>query len=104
MTVWFVSRHPGAKEWAVARGVEGARFIEHLDVRQVESGDVVIGTLPIHLAAAVCTRGARFVFLALDLPPAVRGGELLAADLDNYGARLIEYTAAEVGAWPPPIL
>jgi CRISPR-associated protein Csx16 len=49
------------------------------------------GTLPIHLAAAVCWRRARFFKLSLDLPPAARGWELSAGDLEACAARVEEY-------------
>jgi CRISPR-associated protein Csx16 len=91
MTTWFVSRHPGAIEWASRRGVRVDRQVAHLDVAEVKAGDVVIGTLPINLAAQVCARGARFFNLSLDVSPEARGRELSTADLERYGARLEEY-------------
>ena len=99
---WFVGRHAAAAAWARARGLGGTRFVEHLDVDAVAEGDVVIGTLPVHLAAAVCGKGARFVFLAMEIPPDARGKELSADDMDRFGARLIEYRIEEVGEYRPP--
>lgn len=55
---WFVSRHPGAVEWLAEQGLEVDRMIAHLDIRQIQSGDWVMGTLPVSLAAEVCARGA----------------------------------------------
>ena len=46
MTVYFISRHPGAVAWARRHGLE-AKLIAHLDIGLVEAGDVVLGTLPI---------------------------------------------------------
>ncbi|MDS4029342.1 MAG: CRISPR-associated protein Csx16 [Candidatus Contendobacter sp.] len=91
MTTFFVSRHPGAREWAAAEGVAVDAAIAHLDPETVQPGDVVIGTLPIHLAARVCQRGGRYLHLSLELPPEWRGRELAAADLRRFGARLEEY-------------
>jgi CRISPR-associated protein Csx16 len=87
---FFVSRHPGAIEWARRHpwGVR-TRFIAHLDVGQIESGDVVIGTLPIPLAAEVCARGARYLHLVIRLSAGQRGTELSAAELDEAGAWLV---------------
>lgn len=100
MTTWFVTRHPGAVEWAQRLGLVIDRQTAHLDPAHVQPGDVVIGTLSIHLAAQVCARGARFINLSLDLPPAARGRELSADDLQRYGARLEEYRIERVAAPP----
>lgn len=96
MTVWFVSRHAGAADWARRQGLQVDRCVEHLRVEQVHAGDVVIGTLPVHLAAEVCARGARFLHLSLDLPPALRGRELSADELQACSARLEEYRVERV--------
>lgn len=100
MTTWFVSRHPGAIEWAARQGLRVDRLLDHLDPAIVQTGDIVIGTLPVNLAAEVCARGARFFNLSLDLPPEARGRELSADDLERYGARIEEYriTHAECNA------
>ena len=62
MAVWFVFRHPGAIEWVKLQNIQIDRFESHLDTSLVQAGDVVIGTLPIHLAAEVCQKGAKFSF------------------------------------------
>ena len=96
MTTLFVSRHPGALDWAAGEGLAVDRVVAHLDVETVQPGDVVIGTLPIHLAARVCERGGRYLHLSLELPPDWRGRELSAADLRRFGARLEEYRVTPV--------
>jgi CRISPR-associated protein Csx16 len=101
MTTWFISRHPGAVEWARRSGRAVDRWQAHLDTAQVHPGDTVIGTLPVHLAAQVCARGAHYLHLSLDLPAPWRGRELSADDLCTAGARLEAYHVLP-GAHPHP--
>ena len=89
--VLFVTRHRGALEWARASGFETATAVTHLEVEQLLPGDTVIGTLPVHLAAAVCARGARYLHLALDMPEHLRGVELSAEQMAQCGARVEQY-------------
>lgn len=91
VSVHFVSRHPGAREWARRRDLAVDAWVAHLDPEEVGAGDTVIGSLPLHLAARVCSRGARFLHLALDIPAEWRGRELDAGELEAAGARLEEY-------------
>lgn len=91
MTTYFITRHPGALDWAIARGIAVDRRLEHLDTTLIRPGDTVIGTLPVHLVAAICERGARYRHLALEIPPEARGRELSAEELAAFGARLETY-------------
>lgn len=91
MTTFFVTRHPGALAWAQAQGIAFDAHVLHLDPAEVGAGDTVIGSLPVHLAAEVCARGARYLNLSLDLPASLRGRELDAATLAELNARLEEY-------------
>jgi len=93
---FFVTRHPGAAEWASRQGIPIDRVVDHLDLADVRPGDMVIGTLPVHLAAEVCARCARYFHLTVDLPSERRGVELTADELTQLGARLVEYQAKEV--------
>ena len=91
MSTYFITRHPGAVAWAIEQGIVIDHAVEHLVVEAIQPGDTVIGTLPVHLAAQVCERGARYRHLSVDIPPHARGGEFTAAELDAYGARLESY-------------
>ena len=91
MTTHFVTRHPGAVEWARRQGLAVDRQVDHLELTELEEGDTVIGILPVHLVAAVCERGGRYLHLSLDLPPELRGRELSADDMEKTGARLEAY-------------
>lgn len=97
MSIWFVSRHPGAVAWARKQGITVDHWVSHLAVDEVAPCDTVIGTLPVQLAAAVCSRGARYLNLSLDLPLEWRGRELSAQELLAAGARLEEYAVSFVG-------
>ncbi|MBI3935960.1 MAG: CRISPR-associated protein Csx16 [Betaproteobacteria bacterium] len=88
MTVFFVSRHPGAVEWAERQGLQVDRWVAHLDPADILPGDTVVGSLPVHLVADVCGRGARYLHLALYVPEHARGRELTADELECFGARL----------------
>jgi len=98
LSTYFVSRHPGAVEWARSQGLVVDCWLAHLDVAAVQAGDTVAGTLPVHLAAAVCARGARYLHLSLDLPADRRGQDLCAAELTAGGARLVAF---DVRRQPP---
>jgi CRISPR-associated protein Csx16 len=91
MTTYFVSRHPGAAAWAQKHGHEDARTVVHFETENVAAGDVVLGTLPVDLAAEVCLRGGRYFHLILRIPSETRGRELTVAEMEAYGARLQEF-------------
>jgi CRISPR-associated protein Csx16 len=105
---FFVTRHAGAIAWAIAQGFEHAEMTPHFDPVMVDRGDVVLGTLPIHLVAEVNKRGGAYLHLILDLPAEARGRELTAEDMVIFGARLQRFDVAtqdhatadvEVGEW-----
>lgn len=91
MTVYFVTRHPGARNRAAAQGIAVDRVIDHPDPQTIARGDTVIGSLPVNLAARVCERGGRYLHLALDLPSELRGRELTAAQMRAHGAHIARY-------------
>lgn len=88
MSTFFVSRHPGAIEWAAQQKLTVTHFVPHLAIAQVQPGDMVIGSLPVNLAAQVCARGASYWHLSLELPADQRGRELSVDDLQRLGAHL----------------
>lgn len=88
MTTYFISRHPGAKEWAHRQHLSVDQWLSHLDPARVQAGDTVIGSLPVNLASLVCAAGARYLHLALELPADMRGKELSADDLERLNTRL----------------
>lgn len=87
--IYFVSRHEGAIAWVKQQPEwQVDCFVRHLDSAVVQAGDVVLGTLPLHLAAEVCARGAAFYFLALAQTEAGRGSEYSVEDMLRLGCRL----------------
>lgn len=95
MPTLFVSRHGGAIDWASRKGIDAER-VAHLDVGKIAHGDVVLGTLPIHLAADVNARGARYFHLEIDVPAELRGKDLSADDMERLGAKLTEFHVVKV--------
>ena len=87
--IFVVTRHPGAIEWLARQGYD-ATPIAHLDPADLRPRDTVVGAVPAHVAAEVCARGARYMHLAMDVPPDRRGDDLTAAEMDAFGARLTE--------------
>lgn len=100
MTTWFVSRHPGAVEWAGRQGLPIDRYVIHVDALQIQPGDTVIGSLPVNLAAGICARGARYLHLSLELPAHLRGQELSADQLEDLGARVAAYKVEQLPQKP----
>ena len=90
MTVYHITRHSGAEEWVSKKGIE-AEIMASLDLSRLRAGDVVIGTLPAHLAAEVCASGAEYWHLCMDLPIEARGRDLSAEEMDKFNAKLVRY-------------
>ena len=100
MTVYFVSRHEGAVEWLRRQGIDVDEVVSHLDPERLAPGDVVVGTLPVHLVAEVNERGGRYLHLTLDLPPEARGRELTADEMERHRARLEAFEVRRVDPDP----
>lgn len=88
MTTWFISRHPGALQWINANNIHFDHHLTHLTDEPIAAGDIVIGSLPVNLAAEVCAKGAYYWDLSLALPEEARGRELSADELEQYQAQL----------------
>ena len=91
MTCYFVSRHPGAVQWAALQDLQVDAWVPHLDPAEVQPGDTVIGSLPVNLAAQVCQRGAAYWHLSLALTADLRGRELTSDELQRLGAMVCRY-------------
>ncbi|MDR1887974.1 MAG: CRISPR-associated protein Csx16 [Zoogloeaceae bacterium] len=91
MTTFFVSRHPGALAWIERNRIPFDCHAPHLDMERIRSGDTVIGSLPVNIAAEVCARGAEYRHLSLRLDAVDRGRELSAEEMERYAASLEPY-------------
>lgn len=96
MTTFFISRHSGAIAWAESQGFHVDQQLAHFEASVVNAGDSILGTLPVNLIAEVNQRGGRYFHLTLELPAQLRGQELTAEMMQQYGARLEEYTVQKV--------
>jgi CRISPR-associated protein Csx16 len=97
--IWFVSRHQGAQDWALAQGLHWDRAVAHLtdaDLACMGEGDDVFGLVPAHVAARLCARGVRYWHLATELPQTLRGRELSAAEMAAHGARFVRLQIQEM--------
>lgn len=95
---YFVTRHRGAITWAANGGVKARKVeTENFDTSIVVPGDVVMGTLPVHLAAQVNARGGHYWHLSMDIPVEHRSTELSALQMAEFGARLEEFRLVGLG-------
>ena len=96
MRTLLVTRHPGAIQWIHDKGINISHHLDHLDTGDIRKGDVVIGVLPIHLAAEVCNRGGEYLHICMEVPPAERGKELSSQKMAQLHASLkrFEITSA----------
>lgn len=97
-----VSSHSATKHWLSAQIPDLDHVVDHIQVNidhdstsgiswpltNIQTGDIVYGNLPIHLAAQVCSQGAEYFHLSLEVPFTERGKDLNADDLTRFGAKL----------------
>jgi len=102
----FVSRHAGALDWLRAHHpelAEACRHVTHATPADL-AGNIVIGTLPVHLAA-LCEE---YWHLEMDVPASLRGRELTVEDMEHCNCRITRYVvrtfvnAAYRAAWQSP--
>lgn len=97
MTCYFITRHPGALEWASQQGLMFDIHLTHVsDLNMFVKDDKVAGTLPVNLAAELCARGVSYYHLTLEIPESLRGQELNAGQLDQCHATLKAFKVSQV--------
>lgn len=95
---YFVTRHRGAIKWAADGGARARKILQDsFDPSIVCPGDIVIGTLPVHLVAEINRRGCHYWHLTMEVPSDWRGKELDAEQMRAFGARLQEFRVADMG-------
>ena len=100
MKVWLVTRHEGAVAWARAAGLRWDEHVSHLaDVRAVEAGDRVFGTVPLHLAAQLCAAGAEYWHLEIRVDENARGREHSACALAAMNCRFVRFDVKTIRTW-----
>lgn len=94
--VLVVSRHAGAIEWLRQKGFTG-EVVTHLTPEMVQAGDTVIGVLPVHLVAELVKKGVKvFIIVMPQVPKEMRGQELTAEQMEQFGAKLLEVKSIEL--------
>jgi len=96
----LVSRHPGAKQWLSQQGIAADHNQRHLNPDDLDHNDIVIGTLPMHLAATLDERGIAFFNLVLDVTADMRGRELDLSEILQCNPRIRRYRVQDVGPFP----
>lgn len=92
MTTYFITRHPGALQWAEQSQLHYDVHLEHLlSLSVLNTGDTVVGTLPINMVYQLNQKGVSYVHLSLEIPPALRGIELTAEQLNSCKATLEKF-------------
>jgi CRISPR-associated protein Csx16 len=91
MTTYFVTRHAGAKQWANDQGINVDFLVDHLNIEAIQTGDTVLGSLPVNLVAELNEKGAQYFHLTLPLSEELRGKEISAELMRELGAKLEEY-------------
>lgn len=103
MSLILVSRHSAASEWLCQQGLTVEQHVPELAQAMYTKGDLVVGSLPAHLAAEVCECGGEYWHLALNTPLGKRGAELTVDDMNECHARLIrlDVTCMPGQLWDP---
>lgn len=93
MTTWVVTRHQGAIDWLHYHNIQADHWVSDLIIDVPQTGDTIIGNLPIHHVATLNQRGVRYIHLQIDTPPDLRGHELTDTEIHRLNGSLVEYRA-----------
>ncbi len=97
MTTYFITRHPGALQWAAQNQLHYDVHAEHLlCFSDIKEGDTVVGTLPINMVYQLNQKNVSYVHLSLQIPPSLRGIELTAEQLNGCKASLEKFEVKQL--------
>jgi len=94
MKVVIVSRHEGTISLLKKRFPD-AEVVGHLSDPATYKDCLIIGNLPINMIAELLQNNNRFVLVALNVPPELRGKELNEEELKKY-MKLYEVKKLEI--------
>ena len=94
MKVVIVSRHEATVNYLKKRFPD-AEVVGHLSDPVAYKDCLIIGNLPIHMIAELLQNNNRFVLVALNVPPEMRGKELREEKLKKF-AKFIEIKKIEI--------
>lgn len=100
MKTLIVTRHLGAKEWLERQGLTIDEWKTHLTLDELESGDRIIGSLPVQMVAKLSERGVHYIHLSMEVPESLRGIELSVEQMEQCNVQLERISAVSHGEWP----
>lgn len=91
--VLIITRHQATVEWIKSTlfDTDTVQVSNHYTPGMEEGAAYVVGILPVNLIADLCRKGVRYYQVVMDVPEEFRGKELTIEQMDEFGARLVEY-------------
>ncbi len=100
MTTYIITRHTASRNWILNNlpdTNDTPEIISHLDPQVIQSGDTVIGVLPLQIIAEITRKGANFYSFEINVPADLRGIELTEEHLKALSPKLIQYEVHKIG-------
>ena len=98
MKVLIVTRHAATVEWLKSTMLDDNQImvVAHYTPGMAQGYDYIVGILPIQLVEELCAEGIRYYQVTMDVPEEFRGKELTVEQMDQFGARLVQYNVEVV--------
>ncbi len=94
--IYLITRHQGALEWFKKNHIAYDKHLAHLNTDVLQSGDQVIGNLPVNLIAQINKIGVSYFHLSFNVPYEWRGQELTSSQLDELCVEIKPYCVKDV--------